>query len=392
MLKIYITLVYFILLVTSIIGQQDTSVVQDAIYNRPFITSAFPVALGGYLEGNTNYFSEDGVSEGFSMEFRRFNIFLYSTIIPRVRFFAELEFEHGTEEIAIETAQVEFEFLQALVFRAGIIIVPIGAYNVNHDPPKYEFVERPLEATKIIPTTLSDIGFGFNGKIFWNNLLFTYDAYLVNGLNDGIILNDQGRTFLGSGKAEERFAEDNNGSPTFSGRLAVKSQKFGELGISYYRGIYNSFRIEGETVDAKRSIGIMAIDFNTKIEKLIIQGEFAVNSIEVPKNISEIFGTKQWGGYLDIVYPVIKGNILGFDNSVINLAVRLERIDYNVGKFAETGKNIYDDINGLTFAISFRPAPGTVFRANYIHYWSRDVLGNPTVKTTGFQFGLTTYF
>ncbi|MCH7973336.1 MAG: hypothetical protein IH949_05540, partial [Bacteroidetes bacterium] len=264
--------------------------------------------------------------------------------------------------------------------------------NVNHDPPKYEFVERPLEATKIIPTTLSDIGFGFNGKIFWNNLLFTYDAYLVNGLNDGIILNDQGRTFLGSGKAEERFAEDNNGSPTFSGRLAVKSQKFGELGISYYRGIYNSFRIEGETVDAKRSIGIMAIDFNTKIEKLIIQGEFAVNSIEVPKNISEIFGTKQWGGYLDIVYPVIKGNILGFDNSVINLAVRLERIDYNVGKFAETGKNIYDDINGLTFAISFRPAPGTVFRANYIHYWSRDVLGNPTVKTTGFQFGLTTYF
>ncbi|MCH8325197.1 MAG: hypothetical protein IIB83_01325 [Bacteroidetes bacterium] len=392
MLKIYITLVYFILLVTPIIGQQDTSVVQDAIYNRPFITSAFPVALGGYLEGNTNYFSEDGVSEGFSMEFRRFNIFLYSTIIPRVRFFAELEFEHGTEEIAIETAQVEFEFLQALVFRAGIIIVPIGAYNVNHDPPKYEFVERPLEATKIIPTTLSDIGFGFNGKIFWNNLLFTYDAYLVNGLNDGIILNDQGRTFLGSGKAEERFAEDNNGSPTFSGRLAVKSQKFGELGISYYRGIYNSFRIEGETVDAKRSIGIMAIDFNTKIEKLIIQGEFAVNSIEVPKNISEIFGTKQWGGYLDIVYPVIKANILGFDNSVINLAVRLERIDYNVGKFAETGKNIYDDINGLSFAISFRPAPGTVFRANYIHYWSRDVLGNPTVKTTGFQFGLTTYF
>ncbi|MCH8943094.1 MAG: hypothetical protein IIA48_11735 [Bacteroidetes bacterium] len=392
MLKIYITLVYFILLVTPIIGQQDTSVVQDAIYNRPFITSAFPVALGGYLEGNTNYFSEDGVSEGFSMEFRRFNIFLYSTIIPRVRFFAELEFEHGTEEIAIETAQVEFEFLQALVFRAGIIIVPIGAYNVNHDPPKYEFVERPLEATKIIPTTLSDIGFGFNGKIFWNNLLFTYDAYLVNGLNDGIILNDQGRTFLGSGKAEERFAEDNNGSPTFSGRLAVKSQKFGELGISYYRGIYNSFRIEGETVDAKRSIGIMAIDFNTKIEKLIIQGEFAVNSIEVPKNISEIFGTKQWGGYLDIVYPVIKGNILGFDNSVINLAVRLERIDYNVGEFTETGKNIYDDINGLSFAISFRPASGTVLKANYIHYWSRDALGNPTVKTAGFQFGIATYF
>ena len=392
MLKIDMTIVFILLLLAPIFGQQDTSVVQDAIYDRPFITSDFPVALGGYLEGNTNYFSEDGVSEGFSMEFRRFNIFLYSTIIPRVRFLAELEFEHGTEEIGIETAQVEFEFLQALILRAGIMVVPIGAYNVNHDPPKYEFVERPLEATQIIPSTLSDIGFGFNGKIFWNNLLFTYDAYLVNGLSDGIILNDQGRTFLESGKSEERFAEDNNGSPTFSGRLAVKSFKFGELGISYYSGIYNSFQIEGEIVDAKRNIEIAAIDFNTKIEKLIIQGEVAVNSIDVPKDISEIFGTKQWGGYIDIVYPIIQANILGFDNSVINLAVRLERVDYNVGEFAETGKNIYDDINGLSFAINFRPATGTVLKANYIHFWSRDALGNPTVKTAGFQFGIATYF
>ena len=101
MLKIDMTIVFILLLLAPIFGQQDTSVVQDAIYDRPFITSDFPVALGGYLEGNTNYFSEDGVSEGFSMEFRRFNIFLYSTIIPRVRFLAELEFEHGTEEIGI---------------------------------------------------------------------------------------------------------------------------------------------------------------------------------------------------------------------------------------------------------------------------------------------------
>lgn len=381
-------------MLTPIFGQQDTSVVQDAIYDRPFIlnTSAFPVALGGYLEANTNYFSEDGVSEGFSMEFRRFNIFLYSTIIPRVRFLAELEFEHGTEEIAIETAQVEFEFLQALVFRAGIMVVPIGAYNVNHDPPKYEFVERPLESTQIIPTTLSDVGFGFNGKIFWNNLLFTYDAYLVNGLSDGIILNDQGRTFLESGKAAERFVEDNNGSPAFSGRFAVKLIRIGELGISYYEGIYNSYQIEGETVDEKRSVGIAALDFNTMIEKLFIQGEFALNSIDVSGDISEIFGTKQWGGYVDFVYPVIQSKILGFNNSVINLALRFERVDYNVGNFSETGKNIYDEINGLSFGISFRPSPVTVLKANYLNFWSRDVLGNPTVRTAGFQFGLATYF
>jgi len=61
--------------------------IQDAIYNRPFITlGQTKTSIGGYLEGNTNYLVEDGVAEGFSMELRRFNIFLYSTIIPRVRF------------------------------------------------------------------------------------------------------------------------------------------------------------------------------------------------------------------------------------------------------------------------------------------------------------------
>ena len=66
---------------------------QDAIYNRPFIGLVqSKTAIGGYLEGNTNYFSEDGVSEGFSMELRRFNLFFYSAIGKRIKLLAELEF------------------------------------------------------------------------------------------------------------------------------------------------------------------------------------------------------------------------------------------------------------------------------------------------------------
>ena len=150
-------LAFFSLLIVPLFAQEDSIVVQDGVYNRPFISSTVssPVAIGGYLEANTNYFSEDGVSEGFTMEMRRFNIFFYSTIIPRIKFLAELEFEHGTEEIALETAQVDFEFNTALVFRAGILLVPIGAFNQNHDSPRWEFVERPLVDTQIIPTTFS---------------------------------------------------------------------------------------------------------------------------------------------------------------------------------------------------------------------------------------------
>src|SRR5688572_22762432 len=52
----------------------DSTSVQGSVYTRPFIASAARTAIGGYVEGNSNYFVEDGVTEGFSMELRRFNI------------------------------------------------------------------------------------------------------------------------------------------------------------------------------------------------------------------------------------------------------------------------------------------------------------------------------
>ncbi len=73
-------------------AQVDSTLAQEGIYNRPFIASVSNTAIGGYIEGNTNYFVEDGITEGFSMELRRFNIFLYSAISQRVRFLSELEF------------------------------------------------------------------------------------------------------------------------------------------------------------------------------------------------------------------------------------------------------------------------------------------------------------
>ena len=109
------TLLSVVLLPASVVAQtdstrraaRDTATVQGSIYSRPFIASASRVSLGGYVEGNSNYMVQDGVTDGFSMELRRFNIFLYAPIATRLRFFAELEFEHGTEEISTTTDVAE---------------------------------------------------------------------------------------------------------------------------------------------------------------------------------------------------------------------------------------------------------------------------------------------
>jgi hypothetical protein len=79
-----------------------TKLNMDAVYNRPFLTAGkLPIAIGGYLEANTQYAQTDGVTDGFSFQMRRMTLFFSSTIAKKIKFFSELEFEDGTKEINI---------------------------------------------------------------------------------------------------------------------------------------------------------------------------------------------------------------------------------------------------------------------------------------------------
>lgn len=385
-----------ILLSLPLAAQTDSLAIQpsvsDPIYNRPFISlGGTRTAVGGYIEGNTNYFAEDGISEGFSMELRRFNIFLFSSITDRIRFLSELEFEHGTEEISLETALVDFRINPSLVFRAGILLPPLGYFNLNHDSPKWDIIDRPLVSTRIIPSTFSEAGFGFNGKFYPENLVLTYDIYVTQGLADGIIVNPEGRTSLQQGKREAMFAEDNNGSPAFTGKVGLIKRNKMEVGISYYGGIYNSFRMEGEQVAPKRWLHLAAVDWNVNVkQRLIVVGEAAYVSADIPSSLTPVFGEKQWGVFTDFIYPVLKQPILGWEKSVINTVLRLERVDFNYGQF--NSENLHDEITAIAAGISYRPDPGTVLRANYRYEWHRDLPGNPAVKRAGIQVGIASYF
>ena len=369
---------------------------KDALYTRPFIFEGqkgnLTAAVGGYLEGNTNYFSTDGISEGYSMEMRRFNIFLYSTIKERIKFLSELEFGNGTDEIELETALLDFELHPSFTFRAGIVLVPIGYFNQNHDSPKWEFIDRPLVSTNLIPSTYSDIGFGIHGTIPLKSVALTYEAYLVNGLQEGLIANTENRTFLAAGKGEGRFGRDNNGTPSFASRLAIKKRKLGEFGISGYFGSYNVFKTEGLQIDEKRNLWIAAIDYNFSIWNLSFLGEAAFIKADIPSDLGQNFGDTQIGFHFDIIHPIWKGTLLNWQDVVLNGAVRFEYIDYNIGEFKETETNIFDHLNSLLFGISLRFSSDTLLKLNYRYQWDVDLFGNPPAKTAGIQFGFASYF
>ncbi len=368
----------------------------DAVYDRPFLQlGSMPVALGGYVEANTDYRSEDGVSEGLSFRLPRLTVFLSSPIGRRIKFLSEIEFEEGGREINIEFASLDIHFHPALNLRGGVVMNPIGAFNQNHDGPKWDFIERPLSATQLLPATWSNVGFGLHGKLHSSRWTWGYEIYLTNGFDESIINNPENRTFLPAAKENtERFDESFNGQPLYTLKTSVRGQGIGEIGLSYMGGVYNKFREDGMTLDRKRRLHTFAVDFQTTLPSVgtKILGEWAWVLVDVPDSYTQQFGERQQGGFVDMVQPVLRRNILGWERAVFNIACRLEYVDWNVGAFRETGGNIADDIKAIVPGISFRPNAQTVLRLNYRYQWQRDILGNPPARTGAWQFGVSSYF
>ncbi|MEQ1693338.1 MAG: hypothetical protein ABMA00_18750, partial [Gemmatimonas sp.] len=189
-----------------------------------------------------------------------------------------------------------------------------------------------------------------------------------------------------------QFEEDNNGSPALSGRLALQRRGLGEVGLSYYGAVYNSFRAEGVAVDARRRLSLSALDVAVSIGTLTLRGEAAMARIDVPESLAELFGNRQWGAHLDAVIPVWRPRVLGLRNATLNAALRVEYVDYNVGTFRSTALPIRDDVFALAPGVTFRPTSGTVFKLNYRRQWTRDLLGNAAGRLGGYQAGMATYF
>lgn len=364
----------------------------DAVYSRPFMNNQRTTSVGGYLEANWQHLGTDGVSEGHQFQFRRMTLFVASSITDQITFMSEIEFEEGGKEIAIEFAALDISFHPLLNVRSGIVMNPIGAFNQNHDGPKWEFTDRPIAATQLLPATWSNVGFGLFGQYYKKDWKFGYEVYATSGFDPSIIENEMNKTYLPAAKRNtDRFEE---GNVLFTTKLAVRHKKIGELGLSYMGGQYSTDLADGIVVDEKRHVHAAAVDFSTLIpkSKTFITGEWTRIWLDVPANYSPQFGNIQSGGFIDIVQPIITRKIFHYTKAVINFAIRLEQVDWNVGTFKDTNGRIGDELVSVLPGISFRPTQETVLRLNYRLMQETDFLNNPPANTAGFSFGVSSYF
>jgi hypothetical protein len=365
----------------------------DAIYQRPFIQiDKFPVSIGGYIEMNWQHSATNGITEGHQLQMRRMTLFVASTINTRIKFLSELELEEGGKELAIEFAAIDLEIHPLLNARAGIIMNPIGSFNQNHDGPKWEFTDRPISSTQLLPATWSNAGVGLYGKYYSNKWMFAYETYVSGGFDQSIIENSFNKTYLPAAKKNvERFEE---GNLLLTTKLAIRRDVIGELGLSYMSGIYNHYMEDGLILDKKRYCRVYAIDYNTQLPVTGTQlnTEWTWINIDIPEAYSQQFGKKQMGGYIDIIQPIRKGKFMFWNNSVFNIGIRLEYVDWNVGQFKEVASEIGDELWSIMPSISFRPSVQTVLRLNYRYLEQKDLFRNAPSKTGTWSLGLSSYF
>lgn len=361
---------------------EKTPFVRGGIDDKPFIARVGRTSIGGYLEMHFRHERTDGVTEETTFLPQRFNVFTFTPVSERVRVASELEFEEGGEEIKIELAVVDFEIHSAVHFRAGMLLSPLGKFNLAHDGPANDLTDRPLVNTEIVGTALSEPGMGLFGAIYPSaSSRVTYEIYAVNGFHDGVVGGDGARTRLPAGKGT---VEDNNNTPAWVGRVALMPTPALEVGVSAHLGPYNAWLIDDLGVDRRRMAKVFVLDGEARLGRLELLGEAVAAQVELSEGLRGLFAERQRGYYVQASFHFGRGLFSRLPESVFTLAVRQEAVDFDTNVEG-------DSIGQLTVGLNFRPTEETAFKLDYVRGRERDRFNNPS-ETAAVLFSVASYF
>jgi hypothetical protein len=369
-------------------------------YGKPFLRRfGRNTYMGGYMDHELT-FTENGEH---TFDQHRLIPFIYSDVSDRVKFATEIEIEHGgpqgsggvqgkSGEIKIEFATIDFLMADWLNFRGGIILSPLGKFNLVHDSPLQDLTERPMVSRRIIPTTLSESGMGFFGTFYPSELSkLTYEIYAVNGFSaeDEGVVTKGGISFIRDSRGSQK--DNNNRNFAFVGRVAYSPFLGLEIGLSAHTGNIDEH--------SSNRMTIKAVDWTYQRGAFELVGEYAHSSIERDGNFdadtpnSDKYNGDMWGYYVEPRYhfmpQLLKDIAPTFftDNSTFTAVARLGGLDINnpIPGSADRRQT------RLTTGVNFRYTEDTVFKAEYQMNWENDRTRSET-SNNSLVFSVATYF
>lgn len=300
-------------------------------------------------------------------------------IVDWLSFAMEIEYEGGGadvgflsgNEILVEYAEVVASPLDEFNIQAGLLLIPFGRFNPNHDDINWDLMDRPYAARRVVPSAFDQPGVGIFGTFNQVPLFsFFYELDVTQGFDDEFTSNG------GARDARQSFRSDNNGNKAIWAKIGVTPQ-FDEMGINFINadlGIsYTYQEIGPNNSQATRGFGI---DGGAKFHiadrfGIDVQGEFNRLWINRESDINTPNGL--WGYFVDVTFKFDpfpeswRGTTFG-RNPYIGLIVRLEQNDLNDD---HVGAAARDDRIGVTIGIAFRPISKLVVRSEFKHQQSQ---------------------
>jgi hypothetical protein len=377
------------------------------IYAKPFV-SAPKATLGGYMDFETNFLSHPNLtrSQTTNFEVLRFIPFIYSDITDRIKVAAEIEIEHGGPdnvnggisgnrgEIKIEFATVDYLVTEPLNFRGGIVLMPVGKFNLLHDSPLNDLTDRPLVSRLIIPSTWFEPGLGLYGTFYPTRLSkLDYEVYAVNGFaavpgaTGGARITD----LDGLRNARGFTRTDNNTNKGVVGRVAFSPILGIEMAGSGAYSTYNA--------DSDRRLTLYAVDLTLQRGPFELIGEGALARIE--DNFGAAIGPAGMRGYY------IQGNYHFLpeflkrwapkhftDASTFTAVVRWDDVDTDTDDRTLASGGNRRELQRITAGLNFRPVEDTVFKFDYQFnsQLNTNVAEVDRIDGNGFLFSVATYF
>lgn len=364
------------------------------IAGKPFVRRfGSGTSIGGYVDLE---FSNNFTTQSRSFDQRRLVPFIYSEITDRLHFGTEIEFEHGVKienadgeaegagEIAVEFATMDYRFLEGLNLRAGVILSPLGRFNLMHDSPINELTERPLVSRQVIPSTLSEAGAGLFGTLYpTGTSLLSYEIYAVNGFNSEVGAPGSNGRLPIRDAAGKRGDIDGRAPIDIVGRLAFSPLLGLEVGASAHGGPYGDDLNEQKS----RNATIWALDGTFNRGAIDLLSEFARLNVNLdPAVQGPTVGDGREGFYFQGNYHFGQGWLAPKSSSSFTGVLRYDWVDYNRGVQG-------DDERRGTVGLNWRPVPDAVFKTEFQFAQTKPLLqssyGNDARKLT---LSLATYF
>ncbi len=342
--------------------------VRGGVYDKPYQSRLLGrTAIGGYAEAHARWQQVEGLKEEAGFEAKRFNLFTSTRVSDFVRLGAEIEFEDGGREIALEYAAIDVLIHPAFTVRGGMVLSPLGRFNLSHDSPLNEFTDRPLVSTDILGVALSEPGFGVLGQVsVASGLRLTYEAYATNGFSDGLITASESGTRIPLGR---KNFEDNNGRPSVVGRITLSPGIDYEIGLSAHHGAYNVFNVEGTAVDEQRNLSIAVIDGEARAFGIQLSGEAAIANIDVSPGLRGIYAARQHGWYIQGVREFGQAWVRTMPSSSFALKARWDRVDFDSRLEGSSAAQV-------TVGLNFRPTRESAIKLDYVRGRGRDEFNN----------------